>query len=67
MDCCVRVIGRPVDELEIQSVGGIELLTVLVVLAMSMFTVDQRQFALVFQLGESSGSSVSRASTSRCR
>ena len=26
--------------------------TVLVVLAMSMFTVDQRQFAIVFQLGE---------------
>ena len=27
-------------------------LTVLVVIAMSMFTVDQRQHALVFQLGE---------------
>ena len=26
--------------------------TVLVVVAMSMFTVDQRQYALVFQLGE---------------
>jgi membrane protease subunit HflC len=26
--------------------------TVLVVLAMSIFTVDQRQYALVFQLGE---------------
>lgn len=31
---------------------GALLATVLVVLAMSIFTVDQRQFALVFQLGE---------------
>ena len=27
------------------------LVTVLVIFAMSMFTVDQRQFAIVFQLG----------------
>ena len=32
-------------------IGGL-LATVLVVLAMSIFTVDQRQYALVFQLGE---------------
>ena len=31
---------------------GAVLVTALVVLAMSMFTVDQRQFAVVFQLGE---------------
>jgi len=31
---------------------GAVFVTVLVVLAMSMFTVDQRQFAVVFQLGE---------------
>lgn len=31
---------------------GAVIATVLVVLAMSMFTVDQRQFAVVFQLGE---------------
>ncbi len=31
---------------------GAVVVTVLVVLAMSMFTVDQRQFAVVFQLGE---------------
>jgi modulator of FtsH protease HflC len=31
---------------------GAALITVLVVLSMSIFTVDQRQFALVFQLGE---------------
>lgn len=31
---------------------GFVVATVLVVLAMSMFTVDQRQYALVFQLGE---------------
>lgn len=31
---------------------GFVIATVLVVLAMSMFTVDQRQYALVFQLGE---------------
>jgi membrane protease subunit HflC len=30
----------------------LSVVTVLVVLAMSIFTVDQRQFALVFQLGE---------------
>lgn len=30
----------------------LSVVTVLVVLAMSMFTVDQRQFAIVFQLGE---------------
>jgi membrane protease subunit HflC len=35
----------------INFIGGI-LATVLVVLAMSIFTVDQRQYALVFQLGE---------------
>ncbi len=32
--------------------AGAVIATVLVVLAMSIFTVDQRQFALVFQLGE---------------
>eukprot|EP00825_Cyclidium_porcatum_P032512 TRINITY_DN3477_c0_g3_i1.p2 TRINITY_DN3477_c0_g3~~TRINITY_DN3477_c0_g3_i1.p2 ORF type:complete len:296 (+),score=22.25 TRINITY_DN3477_c0_g3_i1:90-977(+) len=31
---------------------GVMIATVLVVLAMSIFTVDQRQYALVFQLGE---------------
>ncbi|PKO85499.1 MAG: protease modulator HflC [Betaproteobacteria bacterium HGW-Betaproteobacteria-12] len=34
------------------NVLGFVVATVLVVLAMSMFTVDQRQYALVFQLGE---------------
>jgi membrane protease subunit HflC len=34
------------------NVLGFIVATVLVVLAMSMFTVDQRQYALVFQLGE---------------
>ena len=34
------------------SFAGAILATVLVVLAMSIFTVDQRQFAVVFQLGE---------------
>jgi len=32
--------------------AGALILTLLVVLAMSVFTVDQRQFAVVFQLGE---------------
>ena len=31
---------------------GAVIATVLVVMAMSIFTVDQRQFAVVFQLGE---------------
>ena len=35
----------------INLLGGI-IATILVVLAMSIFTVDQRQYALVFQLGE---------------
>lgn len=34
------------------SIFGAVIITVLVVLAMSIFTVDQRQFAVVFQLGE---------------
>ena len=34
------------------SLFGAVIITVLVVLAMSVFTVDQRQFAVVFQLGE---------------
>lgn len=34
------------------SLFGAVIITVLVVLAMSIFTVDQRQFAVVFQLGE---------------
>lgn len=34
------------------SIAGVVVATALVVAAMSIFTVDQRQFALVFQLGE---------------
>ena len=32
--------------------AGVFLATILIVLAMSMFTVDQRRFAIIFQLGE---------------
>ena len=48
---CVRVIGRVVDESAPESAGAV-VATLLVVIAMSVFSVDQRQFALVFQLGE---------------
>jgi membrane protease subunit HflC len=48
---CVRVIGRALMSSRINLLGAV-LVTALVVLAMSMFTVDQRQFAVVFQLGE---------------
>ena len=34
------------------NVVALSILTALVVVAMAIFTVDQRQFALVFQLGE---------------